>query len=227
MWFNTGDKHGQIEMNRLSNKYHPELKSLTKDDIVCILGDFGLFWSHTRTKEEEHWLNWLKGLPYTVCFVDGNHENHPMLKTFEEVDFLGGRAGKAYENIYHLKRGEIYSYQGHTIFTFGGAASHDKQTRFEHIDWWREEEASYAEIEHALENLKNHNNQVEFVLTHTLPKSMLEEIGFKSYATCATATFLDNILDTVQFKQWYSGHLHIQHISGKFNMMYHNIKRMI
>ncbi len=54
MWFNTGDIHGEHSIGRLSVKYFPLQKDLTKDDIVCITGDFGLFWHPTMTKSEKY-----------------------------------------------------------------------------------------------------------------------------------------------------------------------------
>ena len=70
----TGDIHG--DPTRFSTENFPEQKEMTKDDIMVILGDFGLVWNYEiESKEETYWLNWLDAKPFTTVFIDGNHEN--------------------------------------------------------------------------------------------------------------------------------------------------------
>lgn len=71
--FVCGDTHGSIDISKLSTKLWPEQKSLTKEDIVIILGDFGFIWEASMSGEELWWLNWLCNKPFQVCFIDGNH----------------------------------------------------------------------------------------------------------------------------------------------------------
>ncbi|MBI9031209.1 metallophosphoesterase [bacterium] len=230
MWVNTGDKHGEHSMHLLSSKRYPEGKDLTKNDIVCITGDFGVLWRPSQTKEEKYWIDWLNDRPFTVCFIDGNHENFERLNAIDEEDFLEGRAGQVSDNIYHLKRGQIYTYQGKKIFCFGGAASHDKAYRIEGITWWKEEEPSYSEVDFALCNLKKHNNMVDYVITHTAPKAFISQISaFDNYLKCQTAEFLDNVVERIQFDQWFFGHMHVDHHAPeyKYNALYNDFVRMI
>ena len=44
MIYVTGDIHADIDISKLSGKYFPEGKTLTKSDYVIICGDFGLVW---------------------------------------------------------------------------------------------------------------------------------------------------------------------------------------
>ena len=47
-------------------------ESLTSDDYLIIAGDFGFPWDFSA--EECADIAWLESRPYTVLFVDGNHE---------------------------------------------------------------------------------------------------------------------------------------------------------
>ena len=73
--FATGDTHGNFE--RFRPEYFPEGWELTKEDVVLQLGDFGGVWFGDERDDEA--LDWLEGLPFTVAFVSGNHENFDAL----------------------------------------------------------------------------------------------------------------------------------------------------
>ena len=98
MVYVTGDCHG--EFHKLSNKNFPQSKNLTKEDYVIICGDFGNIWDLIPSSTEKYWYNWLCEKPYTILFIDGNHENFDRLNNdYPEIDFLGGRAHKISNNI--------------------------------------------------------------------------------------------------------------------------------
>ena len=64
----TGDIHGNPQ--RFSTDIFPEQKEMTKDDVVIILGDFGLVWDYSgENKTEKYWLDWL----------EINHSRHYLL----------------------------------------------------------------------------------------------------------------------------------------------------
>ena len=58
MIYVTGDIHGDV--SRFSKKKFPEQKELTKDDIVMVLGDFGVIWWGDVDKEEKYNLDILE-----------------------------------------------------------------------------------------------------------------------------------------------------------------------
>ena len=91
MVFVTGDCHAKF--NKFSVENFPEQKEMTRDDIVIVCGDFGL-WNDNN--EERYWFKWLSEKNFTVAFVDGNHENFDRLYSdeFPIVDFHGGKAHK-------------------------------------------------------------------------------------------------------------------------------------
>ena len=212
MIFITGDTHGNFDINKLSHHNWKYGKFLTKNDVLIIAGDFGLIWDVNNSKDtEKYWLDWLSNKEWTTLFIDGNHENFDRLALYPEVDLFGSKAGKITDSIYHLKRGNIYTIQGKTFFTFGGARSEDKQTRREFISWWKQELPSYAEYQHGLATLAAYGNKVDYIITHTAPAFLIHQItGFHFNDTEYDLTkFFDKLYKEVQFKQWYCGHLHI------------------
>jgi hypothetical protein len=225
LWL-TGDIHGENSINRLSNKNFPEGKTLTKQDYVCILGDFGVIWNNKPDKTEKHWLKWLDERPFTCLFLDGNHENHPRLKAFPQIPMFDGIVGQISKNVFHLKRGEIYNICGKKIFTMGGAASTDKEGRREGISWWPEEVPSHAEFDYGLENLEKHQFKVDYILAHTAPKFIAEmylaSLGLEVWhkQSDPVERFLEHISKIVEFKDMYSGHWHEDKDFGKYHLVY-------
>ena len=66
-------------------------------------------------------------------------------------------------------RGEIYTIEGKTFFTFGGGYSIDQPLRKENVSWRPQEMPSKQEYENGLTHLEKVNNQVDYILTHTAP----------------------------------------------------------
>lgn len=55
-----GDTHGPVHIDKLREENWLEQKSLTKDDFLIILGDFGLIWNNKETNVESDWLDYLE-----------------------------------------------------------------------------------------------------------------------------------------------------------------------
>lgn len=125
MIYITGDIHG--DPTRFSKEAFPEQDTMTKEDYVIVCGDFGLVWDKEESKNEKYWLNWLQNKPFTTLFVDGNHENHDRLDAMPVSEWNGGKVHFVRPNVIHLMRGQVFTLQGQTYFTFGGASSHDIQ----------------------------------------------------------------------------------------------------
>lgn len=219
----TGDTHGGIDMRKLSKK---QLKrsglTLTEGDYVIITGDFGFPFSPDEIQgyetpgvrnEYTWWIDWFSKLPYKVLFVDGNHDNHEWWSGQPVTEMFGGRVQvhPHASNVIHLMRGEVYTIEGKTYFTFGGAASVDKAFRTEGYSWWSGEEATFEQTERALENLERAGNRVDYIITHTLPETVLREVPRFSYKIypCRTSAFLDTVLERVEYDKWFCGHFHI------------------
>ncbi len=206
MIYLTGDTHIPIDVGKLSSKRFPEQKEMTNTDFLIICGDFGGVWCGDN--EEFYWRKWLDNKNFTTLFIDGNHENYDMLEEYPEIDFLGGKAHKIGDKIYHLMRGQIYNIDGKKIFTFGGASSHDKDLRKEGKSWWSRELPSENEINTAIKNLTKANWEVDIVITHCAPSSIQRLIN-TSYDENILTDFLDNVKEKLVFEKWFFGHYHI------------------
>lgn len=205
MIYLTGDIHRKID-DRFTK---PISKKLGKNDYLIVLGDFGGVWYDDNN--DNLFLSYFEKQKYTTLFIDGNHENHKKLNDFPVEVWNGGKIHRIKSNIFHLMRGQIFNIDGYKIFTFGGAYSIDKHMRTEFIDWWKEEEGSYEEMNEAFDNLEKENNQVDFILTHAGPASKLKNFfnyfGMK-FTSSSTEKFLDEINNKVKFKHWFCGHYH-------------------
>lgn len=66
----TGDVHGRAEYgsSRFAFTNWPLGRTLTRDDVVIVAGDFGFVWDGSNA--EKYWLDWFESKPWTTCFVD-------------------------------------------------------------------------------------------------------------------------------------------------------------
>lgn len=256
MIFVTGDTHA--EFSRFSTKRFPEQKEMTKDDYVIICGDFGGIWNYLRSDVTElYWLKWLEEKPFTILFVDGNHENFDRLnKEFKVVNYHGGKAHKISDNIYHLMRGYVFEFEGKKFFTFGGASSHDiddgilkiedyptlndlvkdynKRTkagqmlRIDHISWWEKELPTYYEMQRGKRELEKVNYEVDYVITHCAPQEIASYISYGCYKPDILTMYLGEITRELKFTKWHFGHYHNEQVvMGKFVLHYNRIERIL
>lgn len=206
MIYVTGDIHGGFDIHKLSSK---ELRSaglrIKKDDYVIVCGDFGLVWDNKP--EERYWRKWLDEKPWTTLFVDGNHENFELLNAYPVEEWHGGRIHCISEKIIHLMRGYVFSLEGATFFTFGGAASHDKEWRLPGLSWWPEELPSDEELRQANNVLAQCNNQVDYIISHCAP-SLIQGRLNPTYKRDRLTEYFEYVRETVKFKRWYFGHYH-------------------
>ena len=99
---------------------------LTKEDYIIICGDFGLCWAKDKTFEY-HCKNFAEK-PYTILWVQGNHENYDMIGEYPLEEWHGGKVRHIIrDKVILLERGQVFEIDGKTFFTFGGASSHDIQ----------------------------------------------------------------------------------------------------
>lgn len=246
--FLTGDTHGDFSRFRKGN--YAALDNLTKEDYVIICGDFGGVWCNSP--QEQALLDWLDGRPFTTLFVDGNHENYDLLETFPVSEWQGGEVQYIRPSILHLRRGQIYTINGKTFFTLGGASCHDipdgilepddplfrlKKSRLNrrhayyrinHQSWWKEELPSAEELENASRNLDKAGRQVDYIITHCCPSSLQQVLTGGTYPDDALTLFLENIRQSCDFQLWFFGHYHANHlIEDKFILLYEKIVQLV
>lgn len=256
MVYITGDCHG--DFRRFNTKEFPEQKEMTRDDVVIILGDFGGVWDYKESgNEEKYWLKWLEEKPFTILFVDGNHENFDRLNNdFPVVDLYGGKAHKIRENIYHLMRGYVFTIEGKKFFAFGGASSHDigdgildqdnfksekefkeryrewikarKCFRVNHVSWWKEELPTQDEMDFAEHTLEENNYEVDYVLSHCCPQEIAAFYSNGFYEADILTMWFNKIQQKLKFKYWYFGHYHDDtNIFIAYRMRYYTLERIL
>lgn len=210
MIFLVGDTHGLLNIQKVTDFFEQETESreLSKDDFLIILGDAGICWDDATQDEQVRKI--LHSLPVTTLFVDGNHDNHDILNDYPITEWHGGKIHEIDTDIIHLMRGQVFEIEGKTFFTFGGADSVDKSERTEGINWWAEEMPSEAEYQEGYKNLNACDYVVDYVLTHTAPSEIIEEMGWSDLYDdgAELRDFLADVAFRLEFKEWYFGHWH-------------------
>lgn len=243
MIYLTGDLHREI-YPRLSFDNFPEQRTLTRNDYLIVLGDFGTPWANDPT--DRYILKELENRPFTTLFLDGNHENFDRLNNYPVVPWCYGTVHYISPHVLHLMRGQIYTIDSLRIFTFGGAASHDiedgilnpydpefrhkkqqlrrankKHYRIEHVDWWKEELPSPAEYNLGWSNLVRAGFSVDTILTHCPPEAAMKQAGH--FETNELTDFLNAVQKNVTYQSWYAGHVHKELHHQNIHTLYESI----
>ena len=222
MIYITGDTHGMIDWEKINTTRFPEQKELTKDDYLIILGDFGGVWD--GAEQDRYILKTYDKRNFTTLFIDGNHENHDLLDKYPVENWNGGKVNRISGSVIHLMRGQVFTIEGITFFTMGGAESTDKQYRKEGQSWWAREMPSEEEYEEALCNLSKHNFNVDTVLTHCAPEGYIA--GVVDRSGNKLTRFLDELITVhnLEFSSWYFGHYHRDMDWDKFSLVYNKVR---
>lgn len=212
MIYLCGDTHGINEIGKITNKAFAG--GLSADDFVIVLGDFGLFWSE-RIDEFMARKNIERYFPATLLFIDGNHENFDLLYGLPTEEKLGGKVGVGGENLFWLRRGEIYEIDGRNFLAFGGAFSIDRAWRRLNVSYWDAEIPSEDELNFALSNLarfKSAGGKIDAVLSHTAPTFLMSALSDLFLGGGAiydpTTDMLERIFELAKPEKWYFGHFH-------------------
>lgn len=129
-------------------------------DAIVQVGDFG-FWSNGRAYDD---LNaQLEKWDIYLFFIDGNHENFPLLNSIP-VNDEGYREIRS--RIIHLPRGFRWEWYGHTFTALGGAHSIDEGFRTEGVDWFKEEDITVDDMKKTIDG-----GLTDFLITHDAPHS--------------------------------------------------------
>ena len=219
MIYFTGDTHG--EQSRIA--YLENESICGENDFLIICGDWGYLFRNDDS--EKVFLNQLEQKPYTICFVDGNHENFHALNEYPEEVWNGGKIHRIRKNIIHLMRGQVFAIEDKKIFTMGGAYSVDRYIRKLNYSYWEEEIPESGEYSEAIHNLDKHNRCVDYIVTHTAPREMILRMGCRPDPHDMELTgFLEYIMYEVQFRHWYCGHWHRDmDMNDKFTVLWYNV----
>ncbi|MBR3354599.1 MAG: metallophosphoesterase [Oscillospiraceae bacterium] len=230
----TGDIHGDPE--RFSSSIFPEGKNLKRDDVVEILGDFGLVWDYQGESDQEtYWLDWLEKKPWTTVATLGNHENYDRIEKLPVEERFGGPVWVVRPHVLLLQSGYIYEISGKKIWNFNGAASHDisdgiidgadpdwrkrarewdrfgKWFRVKGVSWWPQEvESNESVYERGISNLEVVDYDVDFVWTHCAPTEIVRLM--RHYSNDRLTDYLQRIDDEFKNRNrdpyWFFGHYH-------------------
>lgn len=208
MVYVTGDTHAD-----LSRFTAGPARRLRKGDTLLVCGDFGFIWRGGR--QEERALKKLSRLRYTVAFVDGRHENFDRLARYPVSEWQGGRAQRIADNIVHLMRGEVYTIEGHTFFTFGGGESPDRDMRVPSEGWWPEEMPTAEEMQAGRDRLAARGNCVDYIITHE-PSGRIGGYALDRQARMnGVNLYLNSIEEAVSYTCWFFGCLHMDRAVSK------------
>lgn len=218
MIYITGDTHGDI-----SHFKNSKLNKLGEKDIVIVCGDFGFLWNKDDPKEAKK-LEWLKKRKYTICFLDGAHENFDMLNEYTPYRWKGGNTHKIANNIFHLMRGEMFMFENKTFFVMGGGESEDAGMREEGVSWWKDEMPSAEEFKNGSDNLKEYKYSVNYVLTYEAPAIAKDFVRLHTGTAAPITTlntYLQELMKNVEYMHWYFGSLHTDlNISKKMTAVF-------
>ncbi|TIN83080.1 metallophosphoesterase [Mesorhizobium sp.] len=180
-----GDVHGKFGRYRELIRYVP---------FSIQAGDMGVGFRGYRHGE----LKWLTNPPYDAMsegrhlFIRGNHDNPDVCSRHD----------------YWIKDGTTVE----GIYCLGGAVSIDRAWRTEGLDWWSDEECSYADLERMIDEYSA--LKPEIVVTHECPESianeMLSAFGRKKFEDGSrTRQALERMFHLHQPREWYFGHWHV------------------
>lgn len=248
----TGDIHGNpIRLAPDCFYEQNEFSREKENNTVIICGDFGVVWSKEEIRTEKEKLDWLESRPFTTVFVDGNHDNHKRLATYPIKEWNGGKVHEIRPHVLHLIRGEVYVIEGKKFFCFGGASSHDisdgiipeenwkekaseleKQGKYMYrvkdVSWWEEELPTEDEMDNGWENLKKHDYEVDYIITHSPPASVIALLGFGLYEQDVLTRYLEEIRAKTKFHKHFMGHMHVNRVlNEKDILLYEQIIRIV
>ena len=162
--------------------------------------------------KEQKFLERLSKYRFNICFLDGTHENFDMLAKLKIKKWNGGKVHQIAPNIFHLLRGQVFTIEDQTVFTFGGGESPDIEIRFEMNTWSDKEIPTREELLEGVENLQKLGGKVDIIVTHEPPARikdfLLLNTGLDAPIT-AINTYLEDVGKTCKFSHWYFGSLHL------------------
>ncbi len=233
----TGDIHGD-PFQDLSFHHNPNMRNLTENDYLFILGDFGIIWNWCGdTKEEEYKLNWLNSQKYTTIAIMGNHENWekvldmPMISKFNSQVRQCVYGGRTYEKIFIVANPCILDVDGQHIFAIPGADSHDiyhlldpcdksynrqrrklnKEGIFYRVigrSWWPQEVVDTFATWRLVENRLD--DHFDMILSHEAPADINHWYGapYRMQSNDGQI-FLHQLAVILNYDHWYHGHFHL------------------
>lgn len=164
------------------DEYHDLIKYNQIDESIQI-GDMGIgFDPH----QEKFIHDFLSNNPYHR-FIRGNHDNPVKCK----------------ETLGYIHDGYVED----NVMFVGGAYSIDQHLRIVDVDWWEDEELSYAELQHIMNIYENEKPSV--MITHAAPRHIANHMfGLNPPSNSRTCQCFEMMLNIHLPKFWFFGHYH-------------------
>ena len=160
-----GDTHGDATTVRGA----VAAASAAGSPYMVQVGDFG-YWEHTPAGQMflDTCNAIAKDFKTPIVFLDGNHENHPLLWD------VYAEAEKSPEGFWQIRPGVFYAPRGHrwtwgekTFLAVGGAYSIDRDWRVLGDSYWLTEEITEEDVETA-----SAGGKVDVMFSHDAPLSV-------------------------------------------------------
>jgi hypothetical protein len=193
--------HG--DLSRFADK---KIKKLKKGDMLIICGDFGFIWD--GGKREEKILKKIGKKRFYTLFIEGCHDNLDLISKYPEEEFCGGKVHTISGNLKHLIRGNVFDFQGHSFFVFGGGLTKDLDIRQDAGTYFESELADNAEINRALGRIEAAHRKFDYIVTHEPPGSIKELLDFETNQISFVHNFFEAVKKDCKFAQWFFGKAH-------------------
>ena len=213
-----GDWHGNTRWGWNVIREARKLLPRWQKAIILQAGDFGVwhppgevkwFWGGEEMVRDSYLTeveNALADADMELWFIDGNHENHPLIAELtKDSPYLT-------PHIKHLARGTRWEWHGKKWLALGGAVSVDKNLRRAGISWHLEEAITQEQKEQVIREgkadvLLSHDapSWVSLNLNPDVPKAWESQIPFAE----VHRELVSEICDTVQPSWIFHGHYHI------------------
>ncbi len=163
----VGDTHGNDNFFGLACRTAREYGC----ERLFQVGDFG-YWAHYKVGVDylDSCETYLRANGLTGYWLDGNHENHPLLWELygpggpnhdpDEEGFW-----KIRENLRYAPRAHRWTWDDVSFVSLGGAYSVDKDFRHEGLTWWPEEAITEQNVEDVIAG-----GYADVMLTHDAPE---------------------------------------------------------
>lgn len=212
----VGDCHGNNKfMSTVILKYALRYEI----DKIVQLGDFG-YWEHRADGVEflDRTERKLAQVGIQMFFLDGNHENHPLL--WERYPPNEEGFCRVREHLFYLPRGHRWTWDDVTFLSLGGAYSIDKEWRLaEEFEasvhsvesqaetlWWPTETITAEQAYHAKEG-----GRADVMLTHDSPWGIdMRGIKGEFWQSNENRRLLRDVVDTVRPRWLFHGHYHME-----------------
>lgn len=209
----AGDWHGNAPwavsaIDLMTNRLADE-----DEKLIFQLGDFG-FWPGKWGQQYIEALDAaLEKAGAELFFIDGNHENHALLKKLAKSKLVNGQAVPCpvTDRITWLQRGTRFKINGKIYLALGGAASIDRIRRTENISWFPAERITLEQRDSAIADgpavvLLSHDSPLDVPITYPNMGFVIPEHDLA--LSEINRQHLQDVVDRCEISYVMHGHIH-------------------